>query len=90
MSKLIVIFLLARLGRKGKCSTGGGGGVRILNATAHFCSTLQSYAILDLFNQAHDVFFCVYDVLYREEESFSSSVKNTDVNLYHHYSTLEV
>ena len=35
-------------------------------------------------------FFCVYDVLYREEESFSSSVKNTDVNLYHHYSTLEV
>ena len=35
-------------------------------------------------------FLCVYNVQYREEESFSSSVNNTDVNLYHHYSTLEV
>ena len=63
MSKLIVIFIFARLRRKGKPSTGGGGGrgVRILNTTAHLCLTLWSYPILYLFNQAHDdVFFCVF------------------------------
>ena len=68
MSKLIVIFLLARLGRKGKCSTGGGGGVRILNATAIFVQPCSHMLFLTYLTK-HMMSFFVFTMFCIEKRS---------------------